>query len=650
MNHQQAALMNSGLMQNQMAAAAAAAAAGQMPEGLTEAEKRNFAATRQAMFNRNPMMRAGVAQGGVAGTQAQLQQFQAQQMFQQQQQQQRQLQAQALQQAQAAQAQPGQMVQTPQQKLQQQQQPQQQMNRNQPQQLPNQPRQISVTPGHTPQMAPGQPSNHGSPIPPHQAAVNAQHLQPPHRNSPAVEGEVPSHSPTPQTGSPNKRQRLSPAEGGYPQQMNGQPMMAMGNGGIHFTSQFQPGMIPVKQGMVPQMNRFPNMTPQQVMAMHNKQVGNKMPGQQTVLTPGGTQMQPNSALQDYQNQLMQLERVNQQRLTEGGSQPNGPPQRTPSNGAQGFKGRPSTAGSPAASELGRRDSNKGVSPHSDVHAPQQQQFNGQMPGPNNGMWQQQVQSPHLGQRRSPSQPIPPGQSPMNPPAHPMPPPNGPVANVQNSGGKTQPNSPSNPPTPTKTHKQLPGKAGKKDAVSPKRRGNGKKTPATPVATSEPPTPTTPATPHAGANPVNGQQAAQPQGSTLSATTPNSSNSKVSTSTNSSTPNGKEDPNSMKPGALQNNPGDVEMGETLLFPPQGQPGGPGQLNGMHGQPNMVGGHMQGGGHLEDPNFLADFGNGENDVGELDFDFGTFLNEEDTTSGMGFDSGFNWNEGVETGHDM
>lgn len=656
-------MMNSGLMQSQMAAAAAAAAAGQMPEGLSEAEKRNFAATRQAMFNRNPMLRAGVGQGGVTANQAQLQQFQAQQMFHQQQQ--RQLQAQALQVQQAQNAQAGQMGQNPQAKMQQQ--PQQGV-RAQPQQLPNQLRQVSVTPGHTPQMAPGQTPAHGSPAPPHQGPVNAQHLQPPHRNSP-VDGDVPSHSPTPQTGSPNKRQRLSPAEGNFNQQMNGQGMVA--NGGVQFNPQFQAGMVQVKPGMIPpqQQAQFANMTPHQRQAMLNNMMPNGMANQQPVVTPGGTQMMPsgspgenndfrqlnqrmppNNALQDYQNQLMQLERVNQQRLTEGGSQqqPNGAAQRTPSTGGQNFKGRPNTAGSPANTE---NDQNKPVSPHSDANP--QQQFNGH---PNGWPQQQQGQSPHIGQRRPSPQSLPPG--------HQMPPPNGPVANVQNSNGtKTQPSSPSNPSIPAKVQKQLSGK-GKKDGSSPKRRsqaGGNKKAPATPVASSEPPTPTTPATPHAGPNSsANGhqqqQQSAQPQSNAPNAAIPNSSDSKVNASTRSNTPNDKDDSGAVKNGAPQQGgpQGDVEMSDSLLFPPQDQSGGGGPgggpMNGMHGQPNMVGGPMQGGEHLDDPNFLADFGNGDNDVGELDFDFGTFLNEEGTSGGMGFDGGFNWNEGVETGNDM
>lgn len=549
----------------------------------------------------------------------------------------------------------------------------------------------------------------------------------PHRNSPAVEndGNVPSHSPTPQTGSPSKRPRLSPSEGSFqagqvngqlPQNLAGQQVMVNSNG-VQFNPQFNAGMVQVKPNMggIPQQ-QFHAMTPQQRQAMMNMVPG-KIPGQ-PVVTPGGTQMpanspmgdgqavamdgayrQPNNqrlpqnvnALQDYQNQLMLLERVNQQRLSESGSG-NGQaagnnPSQLAAGGEQGqFK--PGAQGRAANAGQNPAKSGQSVSPLTDMHGqPQgnQQQagphrtsppmganFNGQvMQGPNgammpaggpHGMWpgQPQGQSPHIQQRRSPSQSMnqaPPGQSPvanlnqqspvalMNQPnSQQMPPPNGPISTTM--GNKTQPSSPTlaNPPTPTKTHKQIPKNKKEAREASPKRRGK-KGNPATPIASSEPPTPTTPATPHAPSQ-LNGTSAPNPVNVMASANTPNSSASKVSNSTSTSTPNDKDD-------AHKN---DLEMSDAVF----NQHGGPvnGQMrmstgsDGLSLTSGQVNPGMVPGGVLDDQSFLHDFGSNEGDVTDMDFDFNTFLNEDGTSNGLGFDgaSTFNWGEGVETGNDM
>lgn len=685
----QHAMMQGNLMQNPMAA-------GQLPENMSEADKRNFAA-RQALLRRGTMT--------MPANPAQMQQFQ-QQFFQQQQQQQQQRQAALQAQAQGAAQQNTQQKQPPQPHPQQPQQPPQirhPMNPN------GHPRPQGQTPQPNPQP---QTSNHASPVP-HQGHLG-------HRNStPMVEdGAIPSHSPTPQTNSPSKRQRLS-EEGSYvataphinggamPQNMPNQPVMINPNG--QFGTQFNPAMLQVKG--VNGVQQFPQgMTPQQRQNLMAMGPG-KMPGQ-AVVTPGGTQIPGSSpmamsndltqngmmeynrpqqsaqrlpqnvnALQDYQNQLMLLERVNQQRLSEGGSN-NGaqnPPQRSLSSASnagqfpkQGAPGRPAASASPALAnaDIQRRGTPQmakqqpPVSPLTDIHGqpphmqgPQRASpnvanngFNGNMiPGPNGtmvngqpaaggpqGMWpgQAQAQSPHIQQRRSPSQPMgqnQPAHSPAAPLNHPspaaammqpnqMPPPTAPISSI---GNKTQPSSPNlgNPPTPTQGHKQVA--KGKKEAPNAAKKRGKKGNPATPIGTSEPPTPTTPATPHTAA--MNGGP-----------------------STATAKPGDAKDD---KPAPSEKP--DEHMNDAVMFNAQRQGvpvsgAGMGAMN-TGGLDVTAGGPAGFNGGFLEGNFLEDFGGAE---GDMDFDFNTFINEDGTSNGLAFDSNsaFNWTEGVETGNDV
>lgn len=781
-NAQQANLINAGLMHN-------TAAASQIPDNMSDADKRNLAA-RQAFFRRN------MSTGGLPVNQAQFQQ----QLFQQQQQQrmqQAQQQAQQQQQQQKQAKQPLQQPQPPHQQPQQQGQSQQPLQQPQSQQGPNQtPQQkpqpsgppgqpaISrqpVQPGQTQPAGPGQPvpaspqiqqqaqqtpqtqpvqhqlpqqqqqqphqlPQQGQPIrvqqnPNHQnvrpAGQVSQHQTPQptpqfahaqphasnqaspashpqgfvsqsqavsHRNSPAIEGEN-LNSPSTQGGSPAKRQRLSP-EGTYAaagaamngqmmQNMAGQPVMI--SNGMQFSPQFNGGMVQMKVGMNGMPQQFPvgMMTPQQRQNLINmgKIPGQPMMGPGVVQMPGGAVTvdaqgmivdeygrvtgnrvpQNMAALQDYQNQLMLLERVNQQRLNDGSNgivQPGmmNPQQALAAGGinpnqqalaAGGINPnqqvqfqKQTRSGNVASPGVPNADIPRKGQPQTPTQGPMRTSpagngFNGNLvQGPNgmmmappmqggaHGIWTgqpNQAQSPHIQQRQSPSQgmngpQLPPGHSPamahqsmnggMRQPPNQMPPPNGPIPVI---GNKTQPSSPSpanNPPTPKTAAKQI-GKGNKK-TDSPKRRN--KKAPATPVGVSEPPTPTptTPATPHtANASlPPTTTSAPNPASVMASAHTPNSSGSKASG-------NEKE-----KVDIEMNDAGPFNAGNQAM-----------QIN---AQPMMMATGPEGmdtqmmvannGPVLDGSVFLEDFAGNEND---MDFDINTFLNEDGTSGSLGFE---------------
>ena len=307
--------------------------------------------------------------------------------------------------------------------------------------------QISLQPGQV-----GQPNPSGQGVvPPHQQ--HGPHIVS-HRNSPnGDDPNVPSHSPTPQVNSPNKRQRLSP-EGAYvatgpmnqiPQQqqqqqqqqqflqqpvINGQvnPMFqaaAMANGGI-YPHQIPPAMLAAQQrqammnmnmakgpgnqplnpnaieGSGPEMNDPAHFQQQQLQRQQNPQQlqqPGQQPGQQSgqAQVPGQRMGQNSNALADYQNQLMLLERVNQQRLTESGTGASTGPQRsmstgggntvnggnsnqqTPKQGAN--KTRVAASASPAMTNADIQNQRKGTPQLSKQQLPQQQQQQQQPPPP-----------------------------------------------------------------------------------------------------------------------------------------------------------------------------------------------------------------------------------------------------------------------------
>lgn len=516
-----------------------------------------------------------------------------------------------------------------------------------------------------------------------------------HRNSPAVEAEN-LNSPSTQGGSPAKRQRLSP-EGTYIATgvpMNGQMMQNMAGqqvmipNGMQFNPQFNANMVQMKVGMNGMPQQFPMgmMTPQQRQNLINM---GKIPGQ-PMMTPGivqmpggamtvdaqgmiideygrvtGNRIPPNMVIQDYQNQLMQIDRTNQQKLTDGS---NGQiqagmvnPQRTlstvgvnPNQQVQFQKqNRPGNSASPVVSSADVPRNSKGQlkasTPGPIRTSPSGNGFNGTMvQGPNgmmmappmqgaaHVMWQgqpNQTQSPHIQQRQPPSlgingqqQQLPPGHSPamnhqspntaMGQPPNQMLPPNGPISVI---GNKTQPPSPNlanNSPTPAKTMVKQVSKVSKK-TDSPKRRN--KKAPATPIGTSEPPTPTTPATPHTSNSQLPSTTTAAPNPASVmaSANTPNSSGSKTSG-------NDKEK-------------AEIELGDGGVFNIENQAM---QINAQSMQMLTVpegidtqGMVSNGGPVLDSTGFLEDFDNNENDT---EFDFNTYLNPDGTTGGMGFES--------------
>lgn len=393
---------------------------------------------------------------------------------------------------------------------------------------------------------------------------------------------------------------------------------------------------------------------------------------------GSGQLNGNSnALHDYQMQLMLLEQQNKKRLMVARQEQQEGQPRAEGQGANpnarmsGQFKRPGS--SPVVGNIGdgRRVTPKlpnQPSPLIDANraSPLQSNFNGQgdfnvVVGPNGQMMrmqqpgqpgqqqggppqQQQQQQPQQQHRFDDPQQLPqsqnggpqaaaaPGQlpqtqgGPQRPPSRvsQMPPPG-----VQ-GGQRTQPSSPGQTPnpgsggssgssapggtTPTQANKQLKGKKSE-----PKKRAKKGGQPVTPKAVSESPTPTTPATPSAANN----------QSLLSKATTFAASNKQAQAQAQAQQAHAQAAAQAQSQMHMGNMGGVASSGLEL------------DVNGGMGLDN-------------DPSsFLNDFSTGnEGDVGDMDFDFNSFLNTDDNAaSALKFDSGsaFGWGEGVEAMND-
>ncbi|ANB13519.1 hypothetical protein AWJ20_1814 [Sugiyamaella lignohabitans] len=207
----------------------------------------------------------------------------------------------------------------------------------------------------------------------------------------------------------------------------------------------------------------------------------------------------------------------------------------------------------------------------------------------------------------------------NNPSQRMPPPQGIVNAV---GNRTQPSSPNliNPPTPTQANATAKSIVkGKKEPVNNRKKVTGKKgtggagAPATPI-TSEPPTPTTPITPH---NPPNAFGLGA--GNASNAANNNGTNAAVVANGKAPAAGNKGSNNNSNDSSSGNNTSLLSMAANFSMGSQ-----PGKSEGSADDPTSgVGGDYGDG----EPSFFNEFTTGtEGELGDIDFDFESFLNTD------------------------